>query len=107
VLLEDDPLHFMHERRPAGEALEEDAGEGVEVAPVVDVAQAANLFRAHVGAGAQCHARAGQVLACGIGDRLGDTEIEEDRAAVRNDDVLGLHVAMDDAVLVGVLEGAE
>ena len=41
VLLEHHRLVAVHEGRPPGEALEEHAGEGVDVAPVVDLLERA------------------------------------------------------------------
>ena len=50
------------------------------------------------------HAGLGQLARRRLGDRPGDAEVGDQRVAVREQDVLGLDVAVDDALLVGVPE---
>jgi hypothetical protein len=65
--------------------------------------QAAGLLGAEIVDGAESRPDLGQV---GVGEALGDAEVDDDRVAVRVDqDVLGLDVAVDVAALVGVVEG--
>ena len=104
VQLQDHRLVPVHERRLPGQALEQHAGQGVEVAAKVDLLERGDLLRAHVGRGAHGDARAGEPVAARGHDRPGDAEVEQHRAVGREDDVVGLDVPVDDAVPVGMLE---
>ena len=90
------------ERLGAGEHLEEHQPGGVDVAARVGDA-ALDLLGGEVGDGAQQHALgAGDGLA---GHRPGQAEVGDlDRAVVVDDDVLGLDVAVDQALGVGLGE---
>jgi hypothetical protein len=69
------------------------------------VEQPRGLFRAHVAGRAQRDARLREVRRVGrTAHRLGDPEIRQHGLATRQQDVLGLDVAMQDALRVGVIE---
>ena len=90
------------ERRLAAERLVEHGPEGVDVGAGVDRA-ALDLLRGQVLHRAEQLRRAGQV---GLVEDLGDAEVgDEDPAVVGQQDVRRLHVAVDDARLVGAREG--
>ncbi|MFT3768182.1 MAG: hypothetical protein QM820_22250 [Minicystis sp.] len=82
----------------------------------VDVLATFELLRAHVGGRADHHPRLGQRGAdardLGVAQHLGDAEVEHldeegiSLAALGDEDVVRLDVAVDDAVLVGALQGA-
>ena len=81
------------------------ARERVDVGPRVDPLVPARLLRAHVGRRADDHAGLGELVVALQG--AGDPEIGHQRRTVPGEqDVLGLDVAVDDAVLVGVVERA-
>ena len=88
-------------------ALEEHAAERVDVAPVVDLLERGDLLGAHVGGGADRDPGAGEPVAARGRHRSRDAEIEEDRPLRTEDDVLRLHVPVDDAVAVGMVDGIE
>ena len=116
--------HVAHgvagEERPAGEHLVEQDAEGPDVGALVD-RLAARLLRAHVGGGAEDEPGRGPGV--GEGRRLRrvaarpaartvaapglrETEVEDlDLALRRQLHVRGLQVAVDDALLVGLLQG--
>jgi hypothetical protein len=95
-----------HQWQSTGEALVRDDRDRVEVDAVVELSDPAGLFRAHVEGRPHRHARAREV------DRLtvfllhlGDAEVEhldvvEDTAAPREEDVVGLQVAVHDLTAV-------
>jgi hypothetical protein len=99
------------EGRRAGQQLVEDAAQGVDVGPAVELAVLAGgllrghvLGRAHGHAAAGERARAGAVL--GLVHDLGQAEVGDPGLAVgRDHDVPGLEVAVDDAPGVGVVQG--
>lgn len=89
------------ECRPEGEQFVEREAEGEDVAAGVGVT--VELFGGHVPQRAEDVAGVRQVLLVG---RLGEAEVgDPDAAAGVEQQVAGLHVAMDDALLVGVVEG--
>ena len=90
------------ERRLAGQHLVEHAAESIDVASGVDGA-AAGLLGAHVGRRADGEAGRGEVAA-GRLERSRDAEIGDPGVPTREENVLGLDVAMHDAVLVGAIE---
>ena len=94
----------------------EHATEREEVAPSVEFL-ATRLFGRHVGDGADSGAGTGEEKSLGIaesrsveagvmiGEKLGEAKIQDfDAAAVGNENVGGLDVAMDDALFVGGVE---
>ncbi len=108
---------LAREGRPAGETFVEDAPERPHVGPPVHRFPA-GLFRAHVGGGSQDQPRAGGEGGRGGGggqDRrgvvagrlpLGQTEVQHlHRSCGGEHDVSGLQVPVDDAALVGGLQG--
>ena len=111
VLDADGHVAVAHERRPPAEHLVEHDPEGVDVGAAVD-RPAVDLLGRQVLGGADDRAGAGEVLGMGgvAGDRLGrglgDAEVGHLHPPVlAQQDVGRLHVAVDDAGLVGVLEG--
>jgi hypothetical protein len=93
------------EGRAAGQAFEEQRAGGVEIRPRVDAAlERAGLLGRHV---AQ---RAGRQRACRLIEvrAPGEAEVDQERAAepapIVDDDIGGLHVAVQHAVLVHVLK---
>ena len=92
--------------RLAGEHLVGHGAERVDVAARADVALAHRLLGAHVGGRAERHAGLGHAAAAGLLHGEGDAEVGDEGAAVVQEDVLGLDVAVDDALAVGVVEGA-
>ena len=112
-VVKDDGAGAARERELAGGQLIEDAAEREEIASSVEFL-AARLFRRHVGDGADGGAGAGEEESFGVanrlatqasmmfGEKLGETKIEDfDGAAFGDENVGGLDVAMDDALLVG------
>jgi hypothetical protein len=90
------------ERRAEREQFVEHAAEREHVAAGVD-GFAAELLGSHVGEGARLHAGTGQGVEV---DGVRETEVDQQCAAVLGDHHVGwFDVAMDDAVVVGVLEG--
>jgi hypothetical protein len=92
------------ERRLTRKELERDDAPGIYVCPGVDLA-ADNLFRRHVSRCPDRDARLRESVlgsrprgCCGGIDRLADAEVGDDRGAAGKQDVLGLDVAVDDAV---------
>jgi hypothetical protein len=92
------------ERGLADEHLVGHGAEGVDVAAGADVAVAHGLFGTHVARRAEGHAGLRHAIA-GLARGEGDAEVGDEGAAVVQQDVLGLDVAVDDAALVGVVEG--
>ena len=98
---------FAHEGWPAGDHLEHDATERVDVRAVVDRVQPTGLLGRHV-KGRSKHA-AGLGVPHGGVQELRDPEVEDldDRAPLvlreRQEDVVGFKVAVNDALVVGGL----
>ena len=106
------PQRVAVERQHADEQLVENHTQGVDVGGRVDVEAArVGLFRAHVLGRADEHAvpREDGLLGQPLVRRLRNPEVDDlrDRAAVLDghEHVRRLEVAMDDALLVGVLDG--
>ncbi len=93
------------ERLAPGEQLEQHAGQAVHVAPAADHV-ARGLLGAHVGRRSDDEAGPRQRLAPGLAQRLGDAEVGHHRLALVHHHVLGLDVAVDDALRVGIPQGA-
>ena len=93
----------------AGQHLVDDHTQRVEVAAAVEVGSADDLLGADIFERADDEAGAGQLVDRHIvaaADHAGDAEIGEiGRAAVIEQDVARLYVAMEDAVGVGIVEG--
>ena len=87
-----------------GEHLVEHAAEGVDVAPAIDVALAGRLLGAHVRRRAEATPVSVRRSSPAAVDGPRDAEVGDDGVALLEQDVLGLDVAMDDAVRVGVAE---
>jgi hypothetical protein len=103
VLHEDGQGGVRGERHPAREHLVGHDPEGVDVGPAVDLAHG-RLLGSHVLRGAGDHAGDGDPARAL--DDLGDPEVHEVHPApLVEQDVLRLHVAMDDPLVVGVVEG--
>jgi hypothetical protein len=104
------------ERGPAGEHLVGDHAHRVEVGAVVDVPRAVDLLGRHVVRRPDHRSGLGQPLAGALGpDQLGDPEVEQldlDSAVVPGlaqpqPDVVGLEIAVDEALVVRRLERAQ
>ena len=93
------------EGRLAGEHLVEHAAQRVDVAARVELALAHRLLGAHVLRRAERHPGLGHPGA-GLAGGERDAEVGDERAAVVEQDVLRLDVAVDDAVPMGVVERA-
>ena len=92
------------ERRLPGEHLEQHAAEAVDVAASVGLILAGGLLRTDVCRRAEGGAGLGEVLGAGGDDRLGDAEIGDEGLALVEHHVLGLDVAMNDLLAMGVVE---
>ncbi len=92
------------ERRVAREHLVEHRAQGVDVGAGGDLALAHRLLGAHVVRRAERHAGLGHPAPAGLAGRERDAEVGDQRLAVVQQDVLGLDVAVDHAVAVGVVE---
>jgi hypothetical protein len=93
------------ERRLTREHLVQHAAQRVHVAPGRDLALAHRLLGAHVGRGAEAHAglgHAGAPVRPRGGER--DAEVGHERAAVVQQDVLGLDVPVDHPMPMRVVE---
>ena len=100
------------ERRDAGEHLVRDHAQRVDIGAVVDVPRAVDLLGRHVVRRADHRAGLGQLLARALGpDELRDPEVEQlhlDAAVdVLEPDVVGLEIAVDEALVVRRLERAQ
>ena len=114
----DDRGGFSAEGEDAGGHFVEHDAEGEKIGAAVEFL-AAQLLGRHVGHGADCGAGAGEIEAGGVGHGLriaaggpggacdfGETEVENfGVAAVGDENVGGLDVAVDDSLAVGGFEG--
>jgi len=91
-------------RRLTREHLVEHAAERVDVGSRAGRPVRGRLLRAHVVRRAEAHAGLGQAPAPRVGYRQGDSEVRHDRLPVLQEDVLGLHVAVDHPLPMGVAE---
>ena len=105
--LQHDGLTVVAEGGLPGEALEQDTTQRVEVGAVIQPLEGCGLFGTHVRRGAHGKTGAGELLAASDLDCPGDAEVEQHRPAIRNDDVLGFHIPVDDAPVVGIAERIE
>ena len=93
-------------RFDAGQTAVEHAAQGVDVAAAVDVFGIARLFRRHVDRRAGRVARAGQRQI--VRDALGQAEIGDlHHPLARDENVVRFDVAMDEVVVVGVLQAID
>ena len=90
------------EGRLPGQHLVQDAGQAVEIGAAVHVGVAGRLLRAHVGRRAHDHAGLGERAVAA--QRLADAEVGHQGRAFVEQDVLGLDVAVDHVVAVGVVQ---
>ena len=103
--LGDDGLHRRPgEGRLSGQHLVADAAQGVDVGTGGDLAFAHCLLWRHVVGRPQREAGFRHPGAAGLGHRERDAEVGHQRPAIVQQDVLGLDVAVDDAVAVGVVQ---
>ena len=86
----------------AREHLVEDAAQAVDVAPPVELGLPGRLLRAHVLRGTDHDTRMRQLRPGGCLQGARDAEVGDQRVTVEQQDVLGLDVAVDDAVPVRV-----
>ena len=91
----------------AGEHFVEDDAEGINVGAVVDGVWFFDLFGRHVVRCAEGGPGAGEwIFGDGFSEEFGDAEVGDFNAAAGvEEDVVGFDVAMEDAFVVGVLEG--
>ena len=106
-----DPCHHClrggaGERRLGGEHLVQHGAQGVDVGTGGDLALAHGLLGAHVVRRAERHAGLGHSATARRGHGKRDTKIGDQRLAVVDQNVLGLDVAMDHPVAMGVVERA-
>ena len=85
--------------------LEQHAAETVDVRPCIEIGQGHRLLRAHVAGGADRLSRLRQGEAAGGADRSRNPEVRDDRMIAREQDVLGLDIAVDDALRVCETQG--
>src|SRR5216117_1387618 len=97
---------FRHARRGRlpRQHLEQHAAEAVDVGACIEVPEGHCLLRAHVAGRADRLARLGERQAAGGADRARDAEVGDDRVFAREEDVLGLDVAVDDSLAMGESE---
>ena len=104
--LGDDRLHGVAgERRIADQHLVRRGAERVDVAARADVALTHRLLGRHVGGCAEGHTGLGHATVARLAGGEGDPEIGDEGAAIMQEDVLRLDVAMDDAPAVGIVQG--
>src|SRR5207245_479443 len=99
------PRAAAAQRRLASQHLVDHARQAVEVAPASQILLAARLLRAHVLRRPQRQPALGHHFHADLGEGARDTKVGEHRVEVREQDVLGLHVAMDEALAMRVVEG--
>ena len=95
---------WSSEGRFARERFVEHTAEAVGVGPAVEFPLARGLLRAHVSGGAEGEAGLGQPVGPRVAERPGDPEVGDDGIVAIEEDVLGLDVAVDDVLPVGVSE---
>ena len=88
----------------AGEHLVQDAGQAVDIAPPIQGERCRRLLGTHVIDGADRDSRLGELLCVGALYRAGNAEVGEQCVPVRQEDVAGLHVAVNEAERVRVGE---
>jgi hypothetical protein len=92
------------ERRLAREHLEQDAPQCIDVAARVDLLLAPRLLGAHVGGRANSETGRRQLFSACRRDGSCHAEVDDHRVTFRQQDVVGLDIAMDDAAAVSVLQ---
>ena len=99
---------LLHERRTAREHLVGEAAERIEIGAVIGLGIARRLLRRHVGRRADRRPHLREPLRRAVvarrADRLGDAEVGDRGRAAGEQHVVGLDVAVHDAVLVRVRE---
>ncbi len=104
---DDFPDALARERRGAGQRLEQHAGQGIDVGAPVNRTFAARLLGAHVQGSAHRETGLGESyrLAVRILEGARDPEVGQERlAGGREHDVLGLEIAVDHALFMGVVQ---
>ena len=92
------------ERRLTREHLVDDAAERKNVAPGVDDVLPCSLFRTHVGRCPECEPGFGESVVSCLRQGPSNAEICDKGMPRRQQDILGLEVAMDDATAVSVMQ---
>ena len=97
---------FRHARRRRlpRQHFEQHAAEAVNVGAGIEIPQRHRLLRAHIAGRADRLARLGERQAARGADRARDAEVGNDRVVAREEDVLRLDVAVNDALGVGERE---
>ena len=91
------------ERRTPGQHLEDHATQGVHVGAPVDLRSAKRLFRAHIGGGADREPSLGECFTLGRSGAR-DAEVRQQGVTIGQQDIAGLHVPVDHAPPVGMVE---
>ena len=96
----DQPLGEAHDPRLTGQHLEQHAPEAVDVGPRVELAAADRLLGAHVAGGPHRLTGLRERQCAGGADRARDPEVGDDGVVARQQNVLGLDVAVNDPLCV-------
>ncbi len=105
VLVEHDLGRGSGERWLAAQHLEQDAAQAVDIGARVRGRSRHGLLGAHVPGCAHHDPGRRELLATRLADRPRDPEVQDHGLAAREQDVLGLDVAVDHPVPMGVVEG--
>jgi hypothetical protein len=89
----------------AGKHLVQNHPERVDVGPPIQLALTSRLLRAHVRQRPDGEPGLGEALAVLLLQRSGDAEIGNQGMALRQEDVLGLHISVHDTLAMRIIEG--